>query len=110
MLKTIVGAVTVAFGILSLFALYESGYWGLFAGQLGSLAGMQVLGDLVISCSLLLFFIWRDAHKNGRAFWPYAALTLAAGSFGPLLYLLLRPSRKAKDTPSAAPNEAPKAA
>lgn len=51
---------------------------------------------------LLLLFIWRDAHKNARAFWPYATLTIAAGAFGPLLYLLLRPGQKAKDSPKFA--------
>jgi hypothetical protein len=29
-----------------------------------------------------------DAKKTGRSPWPWVALTLATGSFGPLLYIL----------------------
>jgi hypothetical protein len=31
-----------------------------------------------------------DARARGRSAWPFIALTLAAGSFGPLAYLLVR--------------------
>ena len=34
-----------------------------------------------------------DAKKQNLSAWPFVALTLAAGSFGPLCYLLIREAR-----------------
>jgi hypothetical protein len=36
--------------------------------------------------------MWHDAKTTGRKVWPWIALTLATGSFGPLIYLVTRPS------------------
>jgi hypothetical protein len=38
----------------------------------------------------------RDARTSGVPARPYVALTVAAGSFGPLLYLLHREWRRAR--------------
>lgn len=87
--------ILLPFSVLSAAALWRHGYWGLFAGQLDDLAGMQVLADLVIALVLFLAWMWRDARRQGRNPWPWAVLTLAAGSFGPLLYLLTQPAQAA---------------
>lgn len=87
--------VLLAFGALSTLALMEHGYLGIFAFHLTASAGMQVLADLVIVCTLAIFWMVADARQHGRNPWPYVVLTLTAGSFGPLLYLLLAPQRKA---------------
>lgn len=85
-------AVFAAFGALSLAAIAEHGYFGLFEHQFQSLA------DLVVACLLITVWMIGDARRSGRTVWPYLALTLAAGSFGPLLYLLVGQfgSRKAQ--------------
>jgi hypothetical protein len=95
MFKTIVWIVLVPFSILSAAALWQVGYLALFTQQFQNLGGVQVLADLVIACCLLMAWIWRDARQKGRNPWPYFVITLAAGSFGPLLYFALAPSGKA---------------
>jgi hypothetical protein len=82
----------VVFGALSAAALWQHGYWGIFAGQLQNFAGGQVLADLVIALVLVMVWMWRDAKATGRKVWPWIAATLALGSFGPLVYLLTRKS------------------
>lgn len=91
MLRIALIAVFAAFGAYSLYVIGQLGYIGLWQGALSSHAGIQVTLDLIITSALLLGFLWRDAHKSGRRFWPYAVITLAGGSFGPMLYLLLAP-------------------
>jgi hypothetical protein len=83
---------TLGFGAFTALALWHHGYLGLFQPALESLAAAQVLIDLVIALVLFLVWMWGDAKRLGRNPWPWAALTLAAGSFGPLLYLLTRPT------------------
>lgn len=90
MIRIALIAVIVAFTALSALAIEQHGYLGIFAYSLASSAGWQVLADLVISCTLAMVWMFADARKTGRNVWPYIALTLAAGSFGPLLYLSLR--------------------
>ena len=47
---------------------------------------------LVLFAVLSAAALWHDAKANGRNIWPWIAVTLAFGSFGPLLYLLTRKS------------------
>jgi hypothetical protein len=86
--KALPGVVLLAFGGLTVAAVLQHGYVGIFQYQLQSLAGLQALGDLGIALGLVLVWLWRDARLSGRNAWPWIVLTLAAGSFGPLLYLL----------------------
>ena len=95
MTKTLIGTLLLAFGALSAAAVAQHGVVGIFEHQLRNLAGLQVLADLGIALLLVLTWLWRDARATGRHPLPWVALTLAAGSFGPLLYLLFAPRDRA---------------
>jgi len=100
-MRTALLLVLIAFGAYSGYAVLQLGYVGLWQMLLSNLAGWQVVLDLLIASVLLLGYLWRDAQQTGRRFWPYALLTLVAGSFGPLLYLLLAPKRQASGLAAA---------
>ena len=78
------------FGALTAVTVWHHGNWGIFETMLQTWAGIQVLGDLVITLALVLVWMWRDARVLQRNVWLYVLITLAAGVFGPLLYLLTR--------------------
>ena len=83
--------VTLAlFGALTAAALWQHSYWGILAPHFQTWGGAQVLVDLVIALTLVLCWLWQDARACGRNPWPWVAATLVLGSFGPLLYLLMR--------------------
>lgn len=82
--------VIAAFGLLTGHAMLEVGYVGIWRAGLANWGAAQVLCDLVIVCSLASLWIYADARARGINPWPWLLLTLVAGSFGPLLYLLRR--------------------
>lgn len=89
MRRILLTVILLVFLALTAAALWQHGYWGIFEPLLQSLAGWQVLADLVIALSLFLVWMWRDAHGAGRNPWPWLLLTLATGSIAPLIYLLI---------------------
>lgn len=92
--------VTLLFGVLSAKALAAQGYFGIWHLQLACWASLQVLADLTILCLLACVWMVQDARCNGTRAWPFLLLTLAAGSFGPLAYLLLRDRPAVPTSPS----------
>lgn len=88
--RSLIIATLVPFSILSALALWHHGYWGIIEPHFRSFGAAQVFVDLVIALVLVLVWLWRDARACGRNPWPWVLLTLVAGSFGPLLYLLVR--------------------
>ncbi|MBL8967899.1 MAG: DUF2834 domain-containing protein [Spirochaetaceae bacterium] len=62
---------------------------GVFASTVASSASLRIYLDLIIVCLLASVWIWCDSRKSGRVFWLWLLLTLTAGSFGPLFYLLV---------------------
>ena len=82
----------ILFGALTAVTVWHHGYRGIFETIFQSWAGIQVLVDLAITLVLVLVWMWRDAQVSQRNVWPFVVITLAAGVFGPLLYLLTRKS------------------
>lgn len=89
-------AVLIAFGALTAVALIEHGLVGIFRLHLTSSAGLQVFVDLVIVCVLAMVWMIHDARRNGRTVWPFLVLTVSAGAFGPLFYLLVGQWRRTR--------------
>ena len=87
-LKPALWLVALSFAAFSLWVLMQVGYLGIWRGGFANPGSLQITADLVIACTLLIGFIARDCRAHGRPWWPWALLTLAAGSFGPLAYLL----------------------
>jgi hypothetical protein len=90
MQRSLLTITLLLFGALSATAVWQHGYWGILSPHFQSFAGAQVLADLVIALVLVMVWMWHDAKATGRKVWPWILLTLVAGSFGPLIYLLTR--------------------
>jgi len=91
--RALVLAVLLPFALLTGVAVARYGYLGLIWLHLSDVGPGQVLADLVIALCFVMVWMWRDARAQGRNPLGWIALTFAAGSFGPLLYLLTRRSR-----------------
>jgi Terpene cyclase DEP1 len=89
-------AVIIGFGVLSTLALLDVGYLGIIEPHFRSWGEAQVLADVVILGVLSCIWMVRDAGKRGLRVWPFLAITVVAGSFGPLLYLVMREMRPAR--------------
>jgi hypothetical protein len=87
-------ATILAFGALTAVALMDVGFIGIIEGELSGWGHRQVFADLVIACILGCFWMAGDAPKRGLAAWPFILVTLLAGSFGILFYLVARELRK----------------
>ena len=100
-MKPVLIAILLAFGAYTLYAMTEVGLSGIYMAGLANAGSLQVLLDLVIVCFLFSCWMVIDARATGRNPWTYVAITLVAGSFGPLLYLLLAGQRASARTREA---------
>ena len=80
----------IPFGLLSCYAMWQVGYLGIWTSGLSNWGTVQVLCDLIVISLLAMMWMVQDARGRGLNAWPYVLVTLLAGSFGPLLYLLRR--------------------
>lgn len=85
--------VVIAFGALTAMALLDVGFFGILEPHFQSWGGAQVFVDLVIVCLLACIWMVNDAPSRGLSAWPFVLITLVAGSFGPLTYLVFRELR-----------------
>ena len=81
--------VIALFGAYSGYVILQYGYVGLWHAAFANIATTQVIIDLVITSTLAIIWMIADARRTGRNAWPYVFVTVAAGSFGPLCYLLM---------------------
>lgn len=88
--KKVIITILVLFSPLTVVAVLQHGFLGIFTEAFNNYATIQVYVDLLIALFLILMWMRDNAKKTKRSFWPWALLTLVAGSFGPLLYLLSR--------------------
>lgn len=88
--KWVLLIVTIGLLALSVVSLLQFGIIGIFLEGFKNSATIQIFIDLVISLGLLLVFIFHDAKIKNRNFNLWLIITLAIGSFGPLLYLITR--------------------
>lgn len=94
--------VIASFGVLSALALMDVGYFGILEPHFQSWGGAQVFVDLVIVAVLACIWMSKDARERGLSAWPFILITVFAGSFGPLLYLVVRELRSTAARPVAA--------
>ncbi len=91
--------VVALFGALTAAAVAQVGILGIFQSAFQSWGGAQIFADLVILAVLACSWMVVDGRRSGVPAWPFAALTLLAGSFGPLLYLVVREVRGGRARP-----------
>lgn len=86
-IRTLSIALLIPFLALTLYAVLQVGYVGIFDYHRHSPAGWQVFADLVVALILVLAWLIPDAKAKGQSPWPWVVLTLFLGSIGPLSYL-----------------------
>jgi hypothetical protein len=86
------GLLGLLVGMLGLeaYGVSQVGYLGLFDAMFVNTATVLASADLTIALGLVTVWMWQDARDRGTSIVPYVVLTLALGSVGPLLYLLVR--------------------
>jgi hypothetical protein len=92
--------VLLDFAALNVYAIAQYGLAGLFELCLANAATVLLFADLTIALSLVTIWMWQDARERGIAPLPYALITLALGSVGPLLYLIRRFGRESAAAPA----------
>ncbi|MEQ1566984.1 MAG: hypothetical protein ABMA64_15180 [Myxococcota bacterium] len=94
MLRWLVPVLFVGHGAVTVMALRESGFLGIFTQAFSSWTHLQVFSDLAVSLVLLSAYIVADARRSGTSPWPFLAAVPLLGSFGPLAWWAWRTARQ----------------
>jgi hypothetical protein len=86
----VLDVVLAVFLVLTGYAVWQHGYLGVLGSAFLNSATAQIFVDLCIALTLILFWMWEDARRHAISPLPFALLTLALGSIGPLVYLIRR--------------------
>ena len=92
--KIVPAVLLVGFSALTAEVVIADGYTGWIQIALQNRSAGLLLVDLSISLMLVITWMIRDARERNAVVWPFALLTLALGSVGPLAYLVLRSSKQ----------------
>lgn len=90
--QIVLSILAVDFLCLTGWAVYEVGYFNIFAGILNGPGSILLGVDLLLAIGMVAAWMWVDARKHGLSVAPYLVLTATLGSAGPLLYLIRRES------------------
>jgi hypothetical protein len=82
--------VLLAFGAFSTWVVIDQGYFGFLALARHDAWGLQMLLDLVISCSFGIGWMVADARRRKIAVAPFVIATVLLGSIGLLAYVVRR--------------------
>ena len=90
--QIVLAVLTFDFLALTVWAIVEHGYLGIFAHALQNTATVLLAVDLLLAFAMIAGWMWSDAGRHGLRVWPYLLLTALFGSAGPMLYLIRRES------------------
>ena len=90
--QIVLAVITLDFLALTVWAVIQHGYLGIFAEALQSTATVLVFVDLLLALAMIAGWMVIDAGRHGLRVWPYLLITALLGSAGPLLYLIRRES------------------
>jgi len=99
MRKFLLWMIFIDFALLSAWALWEVGYFGIWQAGIESAGSIQILADLIVCCVLIGAWMVKDARERGVKVAPWLIATLFLGSIAPLVYLITREySKQSKPT------------
>jgi hypothetical protein len=90
---SVVAVLLVIHTAVTVRAMMEVGFVGIFEAALSTWAARQVFSDLGVALVIATGFMLADARKQGITAWPFVLAMLPLGSFAPLAYLLWRDLR-----------------